>query len=487
MEKTLEVANLTSRFQSDIHPYSEQYTAEFLDLPYLRVLRDVLAFGTRVENRTGVDTICMPGMMARYDLRHRFPLLTTKRVHFAGIITELCWLLQGRTNVKWLQERGVTIWNEWADPETGELGPIYGHGWRRFGAQPEAIKQPTPKLREGVEATYLGVANGEGKTGHILGKIWEGMIARCYDPKASSYSGYGERGVFVCNAWLEFRQFAQDCETLPGWDKKVQDLRGYVLDKDTRGNGFCYSPETCCWITPQENGFAKADSIFTVIKEETGEEFSFSNPAEFCREQGIPDGNFSDLWTGRKNAVSRNGFRFVSKKLKNPGFDQLVTAFLRLRANPNDRQVVVSAWDPAAISLMALPPCHVMFQFRIIGGRLYCMMFQRSCDLFLGVPYNIASYAALTVLFAKILGVKPGFLIHFMGDAHIYVNHLEQVREQLEREPRPSPTLNVWPAGWLENFESRMSAEAFFDNADPTWFELQGYDPHPAIKAPVAV
>jgi len=261
---------------------------------YLDLLEQVLARGARKADRTGTGTLSLFGWQMRFDLGERFPLLTTKKLHFKSIAYELLWFLRGETNVRWLKAHGVTIWDEWADAQ-GELGPVYGYQWRH-------------------------------------------------------------------------------------------------------------------WRTPAGG---EIDQIAKVI-------------------EGI-------------------------------------------RRNPDSRRHIVTAWNPADVDRMALPPCHAFFQFYVAGGRLSCQLYQRSADLFLGVPFNIASYSLLTLMVAQVTGLAPGEFVHTLGDAHLYLNHLEQTREQLARSPRPFPTLR------LNASVQDLMAFRYED------FALDGYDPHPAIKAPIAV
>ncbi|OQX70149.1 MAG: thymidylate synthase [Sorangiineae bacterium NIC37A_2] len=261
---------------------------------YLELLELLLETGTRKEDRTGVGTLSRFGHQMRFDLSQGFPLLTTKKLHTRSIIVELLWFLRGDTNVRYLQENKVTIWDEWAR-EDGELGPVYGKQWRSWSA---------------------------------------------------------------------------------------------------------------------------------------------------------PDGR---------------------------SIDQIENLVRMLRTNPDSRRLIVSAWNVADIEQMALPPCHCLFQFYIAGGRLSCQLYQRSADVFLGVPFNIASYALLTMMLAQVTGLLPGEFVHTFGDVHLYLNHIEQAKEQLSREPKELPTLKLNP-NVKDIFGFRFED-----------FTIEGYDPHPAIKAPVAV
>jgi thymidylate synthase len=261
---------------------------------YHDLLRLVLEQGVERSDRTGTGTLSVFGAQARFDLRERFPLLTTKRLHLKSIIYELLWFLRGDTNIKYLNEHGVTIWDEWAD-EKGNLGRVYGAQWRD----------------------------------------WRG-------------------------------------------------LNGTHVDQITR-----------------------------VISE--------------------------------------------------------------IREDPSSRRLIVSAWNPAEITAVALPPCHVLFQFYVNGGELSCQLYQRSADLFLGVPFNIASYSLLTMMMAQVCELKPGDFVHTFGDLHLYSNHLEQAREQLSRELRSLPRMQLNPA------IKRIEAFRLED------FTLLDYNPHPSIRAPIAV
>lgn len=261
---------------------------------YLNLLDRILREGVQKDDRTGTGTLSVFGHQMRFDLSNGFPLLTTKKLHTKSIIYELLWFLKGDTNVHYLQEHGVRIWNEWAD-ENGDLGPVYGHQWR---------------------------------------------------------------------SW-------------PDYDGGVIDQIEYVLNQ--------------------------------------------------------------------------------------------------IRTNPNSRRMIVSAWNVAEVNKMALPPCHTLFQFYVCNGRLSLQLYQRSADTFLGVPFNIASYALLTMMMAQVTGLEPGEFVHTTGDTHLYLNHLEQARLQLKREPRPLPIMRLNP-------DVKSLYDFKFED-----FELVGYDPWPHIKADVSV
>ena len=261
---------------------------------YLDLMERVLSEGAEKRDRTGTGTRSIFGHQMRFDLQSGFPLVTTKKLHVKSIIYELLWFLRGDTNIKYLNEHGVRIWDEWAD-ENGDLGPVYGRQWRSWPA---------------------------------------------------------------------------------------------------------------------------------------------------------PDGG---------------------------AIDQIKQALDTIRRDPDSRRIIVTAWNPADLPKMALSPCHCLFQFYVADGRLSCQLYQRSADVFLGVPFNIASYALLTVAFAQVTGLQPGTFIHSFGDAHLYLNHLDQARLQLTRPPRPLPTLRINPDA------KDLFALRYED------FVLEGYDPHPHIKAAVAV
>ena len=274
---------------------------------YHDALQHILDHGVETSDRTGTGTLSCFGMQQRYDLADGFPLVTTKKLHLRSIIHELLWFLSGDTNIKYLKDNGVSIWNEWAD-ENGDLGPVYGHQWRKF---------PRLELAEG-----------------------------------------------------------------------------------TLGDEPLYRAGT-------------VDQIADLVK--------------------------------------------------------------MIETSPDSRRLIVSAWNPGDVPEMALPPCHTLWQVRVLGGKLHLQLYQRSADMFLGVPFNIASYALLLQMLAHVTGYEAGTFVHTMGDAHIYSNHMEQVQLQLSRQPKGLPKLRI-----------ARNVTSIFDFKYED-FEVVGYDPDPTIKAPVAV
>lgn len=311
---------------------------------YLQLLRDVLKDGVRKQDRTGTGTISTFGYQMRFPLEEGFPLLTTKRVSFKLIASELIWFMRGDTNIRYLLQHNNNIWNEWAFKRWAESGEYSGPDMTDFGLRSQQDRAFAAAYEEQMNAFKSRILEDDG------------FAAR-----------YGELGDVYGKQWR-------------------------------------------AWKTTQ------GDTI-----------------------------------------------------------DQLKDVIETIKHNPDSRRLIVSAWNPEDVPTMALPPCHTMFQFYVAEGKLSCQLYQRSGDIFLGIPFNIASYALLTHLIAHECGLGVGDFVHTLGDAHIYNNHLEQIEAQLSREPKPLPLLKLNP--------DKTSAFEF-ELSDLT---LEGYDPHPAIKAPVAV
>lgn len=441
---------------------------------YLNLVERIITKGEPREDRTGVGTLAVFGASLEFDLRDRFPLLTAKETRWRTAFLEMLFFLSGQTNVRWLNERGSKLWDAWAD-ENGNLGPVYGFNWRRWGARPDNIPQPKPRLRDGVEATFAGVANGSGANGHPLLGTWMGMIQRCYDKSSKGYPSYGARGVHVCNEWLEFTRFAKDAETLPGYANKLAEPGLHEIDKDIMGTGFLYSRETCCWVTRQENIQARAEWRYTLEKD--GVHYSFINPIQFAKEHGINHQNLDDLWH-KGGDIVRYGFRLVSKDRIRPELDQVSGLIHGLRNNPHGRRHIVTAWNVGDLDQMALPPCHHTHQcFVTNDGHLDLKFFMRSSDVALGLPFNIAAYALLTHLYARAASLKPGRLLVDIGDAHLYSNHVEPMKRVLHDGPV-----------WGDNAKLVINTEnTDIDGYDIGDFQIDGYHPRPFVKLEVAV
>lgn len=446
------------------------------DQTYADALRFVIYNGIKREDRTGVGTTSYFGYSMNFDLRSEFPILEGKKIHWPSVAHELLWMISGSTNVSYLNENGVTIWDEWAD-ENGDLGPVYGWNWRRWGEQ----YVPRQRLADGVPATYLGVGNGKGKNGHPLGKTWEGMMSRCYDTNNPSYPTYGGAGVQVCSRWLQFENFAADAVNLPGYrdGRRTEDGERLVLDKDQRGQGKLYSPESCMWLTDKENVNLNHHRTF-IVENENGDQFSFRSATEFGNRMGFDPSNFSDLWTGNKNAVWRNGYRLVSiQEDDTHGIDQLAEAIRLIKEDPTSRRIIVNAWNVADLDEMALPPCHMFYQFYVDGDYLDVQVYQRSADIFLGVPFNISSYALLLSLVAHVTGKTPRFLRMVFGDLHLYNNHQEAAAKYLDQVEKVD--IYSRPMLVIATDQDDIDRITYED------FALTDYYPQPTIKAPVAV
>lgn len=450
------------------------------DRQYQVLLQDLLHHGDHRMERTGTGAVSLFGRQMRFDLAQGFPLLTTKRLPFKVIAYELLFFLGGGTNRRWLNERGVTIWDEWGD-KYGNLGPIYSHQWRNFGGRYENVPQPRPSLPYGVEANVYGVGSTGGVKKSTLSGIdlklfqtWKGMIARCYDVNHDAYPHYGGRGVHVCDRWLMFPNFAADAVAMDGWALKSSDWDASEIDKDIYGDGLTYGPNQCAWVSVADNRREKYPFIHTVMHD-SGEVAVVDYPVAFYGARGLNQGNFCSMLRGERETAQ--GWRLIRTTRKGAGIDQIANLIHGLKTDPFGRRHIVSAWNPVDIPHMALPPCHCLFQFFVSSdGKLSCQLYQRSADIFLGVPFNIASYALLTHMVANLCGYEVGEFIHTFGDVHLYDNHRDQAAEQLRRVPRPSPQLKIL-----------HGATRSMDYWNINDFDLIGYDAHPHIPAEVAV
>jgi len=443
---------------------------------YIELGKRILNEGTLRQDRTGVGTLSVFDAHMTFDLRERFPLVTVKETRWKTAFLEMLWFLRGEDHTDYLHEHNCKLWDAWAD-HNGNLGPVYGFNWRKWGAKPDNIKQPPAKLRGGIEPTFCGVASGVGANGDPLLGTWMGMIQRCYDKKSKGYANYGAKGVHVCNEWLEFTKFSEDVKLLPGYVSKLNSFEKYELDKDIIGNGFLYSPYTCCWVTRKQNIEARNEWKYTLAK---GADFyTFTNASDFAKEHNISHQNLDDLWLKGGN-IERYGFRFVKKEKIVKETDQLKDLISNLKSDPASRRLLVTAWNVAELHRMALPPCHYGFQCYTSDCYLDLKFFMRSSDFSLGLPFNIAAYAFLAHLIARATGLKPRKLIVDLGDCHVYTNHVEQMKEVLER-----PMIE-------DDLENPTTLEILTENTDidgykPSDFNIVNYKYHSFVKLPVAV
>ena len=355
-----------------------------------------------------------------------------------------------------------------------------------------------PNLKNGFVGNKLlfGFAIGSDKQSGLtrdqrkIYDLWYNMMTRCYDSTNKFYEYYGGSGVFVCKRWHDFANFIEDVERLPGFYEWLKDGFAYNLDKDYyAADG--YAPNTCVFI-PRDMNIAISNKGMNYSKKKVvhfpdGSSFEFLLNKDLMHK--YPHMNFTH--EGIRMSINNGGkhrkchFSIVdSDKIyrKRVFIDQIRELIERIKSTPDSRRLVVSAWNVADVNTMALPPCHTMFQFYVENGELSCQLYQRSSDTFLGVPFNIASYALLTHMIARECGLEVGEFVHTTGDTHIYQNHFDQVIEQLHRAPRSLPTLKI-----ADDFDLMDRLKNGFRLDDTARFTLEGYDPHPTIKAPMAV
>lgn len=467
---------------------------------YERLLRDVLLHGEPRQDRTGVGTRSVFGRQLRYDLSRGFPRITSKYLAMKPIKAELLWQIEGSTSEPRLRELGAGWWAPWADRD-GDLGPVYGKQMR-FSALVQPVKpwvfdppaiQPIPlsgvmhrgkdvNLRDTYGVGYYGSADFKAPEYHWLVNIWRQMIRRCYDPKCKSYEDYGAKGVHVDERWHCFANFQADAPKLPDWVLKLEYPDEYSLDKDILHASNRYGPDTCLWASRTAQDVNRVNSSPVLATTPCGDRVIRPSIGSFARNECMSPSAVhrctrGDLrthhgWSDFERMVAPEGM-----VLRYNQVDQLARLIASLKHDPRSRRHIITLWSPAATPFMALPPCHgVVIQCYVSDDRrLSLQVYQRSADIFLGLPTNIASYALLTHMLAQQTGYSVGDLIWTGGDCHIYDNHVSVVEEQLTKEVFPFPRLRLRRRESIDDY--RMS------DIDAS----EGYQHGGVLRAPVAV
>ena len=344
----------------------------------------------------------------------------------------------------------------------------------------QSLSISDPFFRSVFEVGYYGEQDYSDPHHEVLVNTWRDMIRRCYYKNSKSYKSYGAKGVHVSEDWHCFATFQKEVKTLPGWPLKVVYPSDYSLDKDVLWASNRYGVDTCKWASDFEQGYNTSTSRpFTATSQEDVE-VTFPTIGDSNRTHGLNLSAVSRCLLGAlKTHHGYRNFQYlpvpVGHVMRVRVIDQLKEVIAGLKVNPDSRRHVITTWNPQDVDRTTLPPCHgTVIQFYVSDGMLSCQMYQRSADAMLGVPVNIASYSVLTLMVAKECGLSPGEFIWVGGDCHIYNNHMDQVKEQLTRDPYPFPKLNL------------LNDKDFFNYAVED-FELVGYKHHPAIPAPVAV
>jgi len=464
---------------------------------YLDLCKKILEEGTKKDDRTKTGTISIFGHQMRFDLSKGFPLLTTKKLHIRSIIHELLWFLSGDTNIKYLHDNNVHIWDEWRMPYLLDRELVF--------IKP---KQCNYEPYNG-NFSYKGLNIKANSIDNKLADLWVRVMRKCYDKTYYKYNSYGKKGISVHKKWHNPATFINDVKKLPHWYYKQKNWDKFDLDKDYYGANQ-YGPETCIWLHENENVMYTRNAKPIEITDNEGNTEIFITLNDAARKKNISNSTLSRfIKDGVPKILKRGnkvflGWEFKELELKDkllrmkiinngdlgpvyghqwrswPGkngevIDQISNVIQEIKSNPNSRRLIVTAWNPGDIPYMALPPCHCLFQFYVIDGKLSCQLYQRSGDVFLGVPFNIASYALLVHMIAHVCDLDVGEFIHTLGDAHIYLNHLEQVGLQLTRTPRPLPKLII-----------KRKVDSIFDFKYED-FEIADYNPYPHIKGDVSV
>lgn len=447
--------------------------------PYEDLLEKVLNEGAHKSDRTGTGTRSIFGAQLRYDLSDSFPLITTKKVFTKGVIAELLWFLKGDTSVKYLLDQGVHIWDEWADPN-GHLGNVYGAQWRSWlTPTPHPTKVPRYTADSVNMRPRAPIAFAPASTADIVGSSGDSALSPELLP-IKVEGGTVPRSVAIL--WNQINA----ADGMPagythGW--------GNVLDfyNDIKhAKGFNYWYQEAETAAPLMLHFPNLVNLFSGTKfvlapEYFGTTHLCAETAIFIPKHGLDtilrgaqrDDAEVDVATILNNTLPSGETEIIRDKFY---IDQITEIVDTLRDNPDSRRIILNAWNVGEIEDMALPPCHAFFQLYVENGKLSGQLYQRSADLFLGVPFNIASYSLLIHMLARHTGLKVGEFIWTGGDCHIYENHIEQVKEQLSREPREYPQV-----------EFTCDSSTKLEDYTLEDFSFIGYNPHPTITAPVAV
>lgn len=460
---------------------------------YEQLVKHVYENGEMRTDRTGTGTYSVFGTRLEYDLLHGFPLITSKKTHFKSVLEELLWFLRGETNISTLN---ASIWDEWRRPYTED---------RALTLVERRVAVPAPAYEGNY--SFRGLNSSKGSVDGKLSSQWVKMMRRCYDPTHHRYALYGGRGVTVHPDWHDPLRYVEDVKQLPHWWYKQHDWNSFELDKDYYGSSQ-YGPNTSVWLSAEENNLYTQSVKPVTITRADGEQQHFLTQSIAAKNIGMPNSTFNRfLRQGVPTILKGNnkqylGWEFAetihadnmlarmeliadgdlgpiySKQWRDfGGVDQIEGLINDIISDPSSRRLIVSAWNPPEIPDMALAPCHAMFQIYLRDYQyLDLQVYQRSADLLLGVPFNIASYALLVHILASITGYIPGKLTWIGGDTHLYINHLEQAEELIYQRSIPEfPRLTI---------NRRIYS---VDNIDPSIFELTNYNPNPVIKAPVAV
>ena len=471
-----------------------------IDAQYEHLLHDVLLNGTSRQDRTGVGTRSVFGRQLRYDLSRGFPRITSKYVAMKPVKAELLWQIEGSTSEPRLRELGAGWWAPWADRD-GDLGPVYGKQMRLSALvqpvrpwifDPPAI-EPIPlsgimhrgkdvNLRDTYGVGYYGSADFKAPEYNWLVNIWRQMIRRCYDKGCKPYRSYGARGVHVDERWHCFANFQADAPKLPDWVLKLEYPDQYSLDKDILHASNRYGPDTCMWASRTAQDVNRVNSSPVLATTPGGDKVMRPSIGSFARNENLDISAVHRCvrgllkthhgWSDFERMVAPEGM-----VLRYNQVDQLARLIASLKHDPQSRRHIISLWSPAATPFMALPPCHgVVIQCYVSDDqRLSLQVYQRSADIFLGLPTNIASYALLTHMLAQQTDMGVGELIWTGGDCHIYDNHRQAVGRQLAQRIHPFPRLRLKRRGSIDDY--RM------DDIDAS----EGYVHGPVIKASVAV